>query len=207
MGDFICRWYDTTCFAVSYGGADPVPEPPPLPPTPSALFVGRLAEDTSIMLYLDALVALRQDYGRRLSLTVVGDGPLRVPAERYAEAQGLSVRFLGSVPQPGTLLGEAQLAFVSGYLAIWQAMAYRRLVFAVYDNELKRDYLLGFPEAKETMVIAGGPADLAAELNRHLADPAAGNSMRERAARLAAEHTWDRVADLYLDMYRAHGIT
>ena len=205
MGDFICRRYDTPCFAVSYGGVDPVPDPPPLPPNPSALFLGRLAEDTSIMLYLEALAALRRDFNRRLHLTVAGQGPLRPIAERFADAQGLSVRFLGPVSDPAPLFAESHFAFVSGYLAIWQALAYRRLVFAVYDNDLKRDYLLGFPEAEETLVIAGEPADLAAQLDRRLADPAAGDQMRRRGARLAAQNSWQRVADLYLNMYRAYG--
>ena len=30
--------------------------------------------------------------------------------------------------------------------------------------------------------------------------------MRERGAQVAAANSWDRVADLYLDMYRAHGL-
>lgn len=205
IGDYICRWYETSCYAISYGGVDPVPNPPPLPETPSALFIGRLAEDTSIMLYLEGLAALRQDYNRRLPLTVVGDGPLRPVAERYAQAQGLNARFLGAVEDATPLLAEAQVAFVSGYLAIWQALAHRRLVFAAYENELKRDYLVGFPEAQRVLLMAGSPEELAALLNDQLADPSAGEAIRERGAQLAAEHTWDRVADLYLAMYRAHG--
>ena len=205
VGEFICRWYGTACFAVSYGGADPVPRPPALPDTPSAVFVGRLAEDTSLMLYLDALVQLRADYGRRVPLTVVGEGPLQSIAERYAQAQGLSVRFVGAAADPAPFIEAAQFAFVSGYLAIWQALARKRLVFAVYENELKRDYLYGFPEAARVMVIADSPAELASALNDHCANPRLGDEARELGARLAAQNTWDRVADLYLAMYRAHG--
>ena len=206
MGDFICQHYETACYAVSYGGADPVAEAPPPFPDPSALFIGRLAEDTSIMVYAEALVTLQQDYGRRVRLTVVGDGPLRPIVERYAEAQGLEVKFLGTVADPMPLLAESRFAFVSGYLAIWQALAMKRLVFAIYDNDLKRDYLLGFPEAERVMVVSSDPAGLAAELDRHLSSPTLGDEMRERGAALAAEHTWGRVADLYLDMYRARGV-
>lgn len=205
MGEFICRWYATKCFAVSYGGVDPVPEPPALPSPPSAVFVGRLAEDALIMLYLEALAILRADYGRRLHLTVVGDGPLRPIAERYAEAQGLGLRFLGPVADPTPHFAEASFAFVSGYLSIWQALAMRRLVFAVHDNDLKCDYLQSFPHAGEVMILASTPCELAEALSLHLADPARGQPMRERGAQLAAENTWDSVADLYLAMYRAHG--
>ncbi len=206
MGDFICEWYQTKCYAVSYGAADPVEDAPPLPDQPAALFVGRIAEDTSLMLYLDALVALRDDFNRRIHLTVAGDGPLRPIAERYVDAQKLWVTFLGTVSDPAPLFRRASIAFVSGYLAIWEALANRRLVFSIYDNELKYDYLRGFPEAANVLEIAGNPDDLAARLNAHLGNPGLGESMRKRGAELAAENSWDRVADLYLAMYRAHGL-
>jgi len=208
MGDFMCHWYGTPCFAVSYGGVDVDPAgPPPLPERPSAVFVGRLAEDTSIMLYLYALALLKQDHGQRLPLTVVGDGPLRGPAQLYARAQHLDVTFRGVVADPTAEFARASIAFVSGYLAIWQALSLGRLVFAVYENELKRDYLSSFPRASETMVIAGEADELAAQLDRHLRRPAEADQTRTTGLQLAAEHPWDGVADLYLSMYRTHGLT
>ena len=206
MGDFICRWYQTPCFAVSFGGVDALAEAPSLPPQPSALFLGRLAGDTSIMTYLEALVILKTEHQRDLPLAVVGEGPLREAAARYAQAHGLRVDFHGVVPDPGPLFAEVQFVFVSGFLAIWQALALKRLVFAAYENELKRDYLLGFPEAQQVMVVTSDAAELAQQLARHVSDPSLGDHMRDRGARLASEHSWDRVARLYLAMYRAHGI-
>lgn len=206
VGEFICRWYHTRCFGVTYGGADPVPSPPPVPRLPSAIFVGRLAEDTSLLLYLDALSILRRVHGRTLPLVVVGDGPLRPIAQRLAEAQRLNVKFLGTLPDPTPLFAEASFAFVSGYLAIWEALARRRLVFSVYENELKRDYLTGFPESEQVLSIAPDADTLADQLLAHLEDHELGEDTRDRGAALAAEHTWDRVADLYLGMYRAHGL-
>jgi glycosyltransferase involved in cell wall biosynthesis len=205
MGEFICQYYQTACYAVSYGGVGPVPTPASPLQAASAVFIGRLAEDTSLMLYLEALVALRDEHNGRLHLTVVGDGPLRSIAEKYVEAQRLSVRFLGAVADPTPLLAESTFAFVSGYLAIWQALAHCRLVFAVYENELKRDYLRGFPEAEKVLVVEREPAGLAARLSEYLRNPGLADARLERGAQLAAENTWDRVADLYLDMYRAHG--
>lgn len=206
MGDFIPRWYGTPCFAVSCGGVDPPQSIPPLPQRPSALFLGRLAEDTSIMLYLDALSRLRSEHNRALPLTVIGDGPLREPARRYAQAQRLDVTFLGAVAEPSPHFAAADFAFVSGYLAIWQALALKRLVFAVCENELKRDYLFGFPEADRVLMVAGDPDDLADQLQAALADPSRAEDVRERGAALAAQHTWDAVADLYLSLYRTYGL-
>jgi glycosyltransferase involved in cell wall biosynthesis len=206
MGEFICRWYGTKCAAVSYGGVDPG-ERPPLPQRPGALFIGRLAEDTSIMFYLHALALLKSDRGRTLPLTVLGDGPMRQPAEMYAKAQRLDTRFLSAVPNPDEYLALADVAFVSGYLSIWQALAARRLVFAVYENELKRDYLTCFPEADKVMMISGEADELADQLLHYLDNRDMYDDKRDLGARLAAENTWDRVADLYRSMYSARGYT
>jgi glycosyltransferase involved in cell wall biosynthesis len=205
-GEFICRRYQTPCFGITYGGVDPQPAPP-LPVTPTALFLGRLAEDTSLLVYLDALAILRREHGRNLPLLVVGDGPLREVAQRFADAQHLTVRFLGTLADPAHLFAEVSFAFVSGYLAIWQALAARRLVFSVYENELKSEYLTCFPDAEQTLMVAPDAATLADQLAAHLDNPELGEGRRARGAALAAAHTWDRVADLYLAMYRAHGIT
>lgn len=206
MGDFICKHYGTRCFAVSYGGVDPAPDPPPPPEQPSALFVGRLAEDTSVMAYLKAVVRLREEHGRDLPIALAGEGPLRARAEGYAREHALQAVFHGPVADIGPLLEACRFAFVSGYLAIWEALARKRVVFALYDNPLKQDYLEGFPRAREVMAIASRPEELADSLAEHLADPSLGAGMMEKGAALAAEHTWERVAELYLEMYRAHGV-
>lgn len=205
-GEFICRWYGTTCFGVTYGGVDPVSPPPPLPGNQSAVFLGRLAEDTSLMMYLEALSILRRDYDTTIPLFVVGDGPIKVIAQRYAEAQKLEVHFFGTLPDPTPVFARADFAFVSGYLAIWQALALRRLVFAVYENDLKHDYLLSFPDAKEVFATAPDAESLADLLAAYLANPTLGEEQRARGAALAAEHSWDRVADLYEQLYRHHGL-
>ena len=206
VGDFICRWYGVPCYAVCYGGVDAPEAVPPPSPITNAVFIGRLAADTSLMVYLDALAILKDEHREQLPLRVIGDGELRGPAEKLAIGQRLNVRFLGEMADPTKELAQAHFAFVSGYLAIWQALAMRRLVFAVYENELKRDYLLGFPEAERVLSIAGDARGLAEQLAKHLADPSLGEEKRQRGAELAAKHTWERVADLYLAMYRAHGV-
>jgi glycosyltransferase involved in cell wall biosynthesis len=206
IGDFICRRYRVSCFAVSYGGVVPVAEVPPLPLQPSAVFVGRLAQDTSIMTYLEALWLLRRDYGQEVPLAVIGDGPLRSLAEKFVMDHRIRAEFHGIVPDPMPFLARAHFAFVSGYLAIWQALASQRLVFSVYDNPVKREYLFGFPEAEAVLNLAKDGPEVARQLARYLGDLARGDSRRQRGAQLAAENTWERVADLYLDMYGAHGL-
>ena len=204
MGEFICRWYGHPCDTVSYGGVDAPPERTPDPPPGApALYVGRLARDTGIVAYLEALRLLRQR-GRALPLAICGDGPLREAVLARAEAAGLDVAFHGWQPDVEPFLDACRLAFVSGYLSILDAMAHRRLACSLYDNPLKRDYLQLFPAARN-MVIADGPLALADAIASYLDDPDAAAAALDATEAYAHEQTWRKVADLYLQLYRTRG--
>jgi glycosyltransferase involved in cell wall biosynthesis len=205
MGEFICRWYGHACAAVSYGGVDAPPEviADPSPDAP-ALYVGRLAPDTGIMEYLEALQLLQQR-GHRIPLVICGDGVLREAVKRFASNAGIELRLQGWTPDVARFFPECRFAFVSGYLTILDAMAHRRLACSLYDNPLKHDYLDLFPAA-EHMVIADGPVNLAAAIERHIVDRNATTAMLDAAEAFAREQTWERVALLYLDLYRRRGL-
>jgi|LSQX01.2.fsa_nt_gb glycosyltransferase involved in cell wall biosynthesis len=206
-GGFIPRWYGTACDAVTYGGVDLPSAPPPEEPEARAVFVGRLEPDTGILDYLCLLALARQTHGLELPLDVCGDGSLRAEVRRVATAAGLSLRMHGGVEDPTRFLLGARFALVSGYLAMWEAMACGALVLALYDNPLKRDYLEAFPparaggEAGPLVEVCGSPAEGADRLAWLMAHP---EEMRARAAAaraLAAEQTWRRVAEQYLALW------
>ena len=203
-GGFIPRWYGTLCEAVTYGGVDPVPEPPAAREE-RAVFVGRLESDTGIREYLRLLANLKQEHGLDLPADILGGGSLREGLERQAVAEGLRARFHGPVPDPSAFLLGARFALVSGYLAMWEALACGALVVALYDNPLKRDYLQCFPPAGdpegpavEVCATAASGAERLAWLAGHPEE------MRRRAGRgraLAAGQTWGRVAEQYLALW------
>jgi glycosyltransferase involved in cell wall biosynthesis len=210
VGAFIEKYYGTPCDAVCYGAADPPPEQAPPPGSGSAVFMGRLAPDTGAMEFLEALRLLAQrrkpaQPGLELELTVYGSGPLEAEMRAFAETNGLRVSFPGTADEPAPALAKGEFVFATGYLTIIQAMSLPRLVFALYDNPLKRDYLLQFP-ASSHMVICSSPSQLAEELAFHIQNPSARQQMLDSAAEFARARTWDRVAQLYLDLYASHGV-
>jgi len=205
MGEFICRWYDHPCDAISYGGVDAPPRRVPDPdPDAPALYVGRLAPDTGIMGYLEALRRLRER-GHDISLVVCGEGPLHERVLEFALEHDIDLVLRGWVTDPAMELLECRFAFVSGYLSILEAMAYRRLACSLYDNPLKRDYLRLFPAA-QNMIIADGPESLASALLRHMESPDTAATMVAAAETHARNQTWRSVAELYLDLYRKRGL-
>lgn len=198
IGHYLVKWFGLRPAAVSYGAVT-VQEPPPLPDTPRAIFVGRLAADTDLATCLQALHILRQKTGRSLPLTVCGDGPSRLALERLAAGKGVDTTFVGFVADPTPYLAHATHVFAPGYLAMLEAMSAARPVLSVYHNPVKKDYFRLMPGAEHVLTLAETPEELAGALGS-MPD---GDERIERARRFAAGWTWERLADTYLALWEA----
>jgi len=206
VGHYLEKWYGTRAGAVTYGAAEPPGGPAPPVEDRAIAFVGRLEPDTGVLAYVEALRIVRETTGESWRLTLCGAGALRERIERLGREQALDLQCLGAVPDPLPWVRKSRFVFASGYLALLEAMACRRPALALYENPLKRDYLEMMPGAREMMVLAGSARELAASFVRLLDDPAREAALTERAARFAAQQTWERLARTYLDLYAAHGV-
>lgn len=65
---------------------------------PDVLFVGRLVRKKGCHHAISAVSGAQAALGRRLRLTVVGDGPMRDELVELARSHGVDARFLGSLP-------------------------------------------------------------------------------------------------------------
>ena len=206
MGEFICRWYGHGCTLTSYGAVDPPPTVTPPPPDGPALLLGRLEPDTGALAAIEALALLREHHGPALPLAVCGDGSLRPQAERLAAQRGLAAEFLGMVPDVSPHLARARLVLCTGYLGILEALAHGRLVFASYDNPLKRDYLRLHPCAGRGLLVAGSALEMSGQMAEHLRRPEQERLALSLGEQYARAQTWPALAGLYLDLYRAKGV-
>lgn len=203
IGDFIPKWYGTKADIVSYGGADEIEDPGSS--EQGAVFIGRLEEDTGILTYIEALRVLKAEWDVDLTLDVFGDGGLRGTIEDRSERYGLRVTVHGMVNEPW-LRARGEFAFVSGYLSILEAMARKKLVFAVYENELKRDYLTMIPGAEGMMEISSSPESLAKVIGKRMDDRGGRREMVNRAYDFSKRSTWKKVAEQYLRLWGvSHG--
>lgn len=190
IGGFMREWYGATCEHVSYGAASLTEQGMARPQPHSAVFLGRLAADTGITIYLSAL----QLMDKPIKLSVFGEGPELASARAMVKQHQLPVVFFEWTDQVALQLGQHRLAFVSRYLAIVEAMQLQRLVVAVYDSQIKEAYLRCHPMANN-MVIAGSAEELVEKLaNLNKAEEKA---MVRRAHAWARHQTWSAVADLY----------
>ncbi len=196
IGDFIKKWYKAKPSYVSYGAVEiknTQAKTNNKIKKDSAVFIGRLDEQTGIVTYVKAAEMLRKQFPA-FDLLVVGDGKYRKEIEKQ-------VRVLGFQQNPEKYFQHYHFAFVSRYLSILEAFAARRLVFAVYDNPLKKDYLTMTPFSK-WIVTAEDEKELSEKVVYFLQHPNEEKERVEAAYRWAQDQSWDKMVDLYQQLWQ-----
>ncbi len=75
------------------------------------------------------------------------------------------------------------------------------MVFATYDNDLKRDYLRLMPGAEDMMNISSSPEGLAESIADHYVDRSKSVRKLERGYAFSKDNTWKNVTDTYLRLW------
>lgn len=163
-------------------------------------FIGRLAADTGIMIYLETLKILK-DSGRNYSLVVCGDGPQRQEAEDYVIKYKLNVVFEGFVKDVNKYIYKSNYLFVSRYLGILEGLADKKLIFAVFDNQIKEDYLKKSP-FKDWIIIENNPKKLANKIEYFIKNSKERNLKIKNGYNWAKEQTWEKLTDIYLKLWK-----
>jgi len=200
IGEFIKKWYGTKPNYVTYGAVNeikneklPVPSGGKIYNENSAIFMGRLDRQTGILVYVEAVKIIKRKIPG-FEFLIIGDGDLK-------EKIGGKVRILKPLINAAKYFKNYNFAFVSGYLSIMEAMAMKRLVFAVYENPLKEDYLRMTPFAKH-IIIFSFSSDLISKISFYLDNPREKEKLIEKAYRWVEKYTWNEMADIYLKLWK-----
>lgn len=200
IGDFIPKWYGTKADIISYGGVNLTFTKDNIN-YKGAVFIGRLEKDTGIITYVDAIKILKNKHHINLEVNICGDGSLRKKIEEAIKVNEMNIRLFGFVENPIDYLTKCRFAFVSGYLAILEAMISKKLVFSVYNNELKKDYLTSIPDFRNRIIITSSPEDLADKIAYMYKNPDKEKEIIDNAYDFAKNQTWEEVTDIYLKLW------
>ncbi|HWY78784.1 MAG TPA: glycosyltransferase family 4 protein [Candidatus Sulfotelmatobacter sp.] len=195
IGDFIAKWYGTKPTLVSYGAADIIVSAANIKKKESAVFMGRLDEQTGVLVYAKAIEFLKKKYPKFI-FDIIGDGKDRGLLEN-------KFNVLGFLDKPERYFPRYHFAFVSRYLSILEAFAARRLVFAVYDNPIKEDYLKLAPFV-QFIIIEKEPSVLAEKIAYFLKHPKEEQKLVEQGYQWVQDQTWENVVALYLKLWDKH---
>lgn len=199
IGDFIQKWYGTKPNFVSYGGVNIMEmknEKWEMKNKNSAVFVGRLDEQTGFLTYLEAVKKIREKIPD-FKFTVFGDGKFKNKISKDTD-------FRGFVRNPEKELSKSNFVFASRYLSILEAMAAKRLVFAVYDNSLKEDYLKMSPFAK-LINIASSENGLAEKVLYFLKNPEEEEMIVSKAFEWVKNQSWKNLANACIKLWQGNG--
>ncbi|MDP2637841.1 MAG: glycosyltransferase family 4 protein [Candidatus Levybacteria bacterium] len=195
IGDFIKKWYGTKPTYVSYGGvktSNMKMQNPVRISEMSAVFIGRLDEQTGIKTYVEAVKLIRNKIPD-FKFEVVGDGRLSQEINKY-------FRVLGFKDNPEKFLLKHNFAFVSRYLSILEAMAAKKLVFAVFDNPIKEDYLKLSPFAKH-IIISRSAKEISEKVLFYLKNFSDKDRKVKEAFKFAKNQSWGNVVDIYQKLW------
>lgn len=192
VGKYLEKWYNTKADYITYGGIE-INNYESIDKDNSKkfkiLYLGKF-EQTWIRIYLKALDILERKL-ENLEVRFIGEGSLK----RKAGAMG---EVLGLLDNPMYYIGRSDIVFTSGYLSTLESLANHRTVFAIKDNDLKRDIFEMSPFAK-WIIIESDPEKLA----QKVIDYKNGKLKIdiEGAYNWAKKQTWEKVADLYLKLW------
>ena len=202
IGEFLTKWYHTTATAISYGAVAVLEKNVEKSPSKIPfhfLYIGRLEEEAGILSYIQALGILKQK-GIVPKLTVLGDGSQRKQAEMLAKKLKINVVFTGFIKNVNEYLPYCDFVFVSRYLGILEAFAQKKLVFATYNNAIKKDYLTMTPFAK-WMYIAENETELAMQISDELNHNHSKQIYVNEAFSWVKNQTWNKLSHEYLKLW------
>ncbi len=198
VGKYIEKWYGIKADYIIYGGIKNESKNRngkirTINKNVKILFLGRLQEDTGILNILKACDLLKNKYPS-MEIQFLGDGSLRGEAEKYG-------RVLGFQKDIMPYLAKSRFIFTSGYLSMLEAMYAGRLVFAAYDNPLKRDTLRMSPFSRYAVVM-NNPQELVQKIDCFLKNTRKEKEVIIGAYKWAQRQTWDKVTNIYLRLWK-----
>lgn len=194
VGRYLEKWYGIKANYVIYGGIDRKIKNANQN-SKTILFLGRLQKDTGLLTCLKVFQLIKEKYPN-MKILFLGDGALRKEAEKYG-------RVLGFQKNITPYLLKSRFVLTSGYLSMLEAMVARKLVFAIYDSQLKYDTLKMspfFPHA----VVTNNSQELVREIGYFLKNPKKEQDIVAGAHKWACQQTWDKVVNVYLRLWEVN---
>lgn len=193
VGEFIEKWYGTTCEEWIYGAVDFESLPKKTKPKTDIIFYGRLEEDTGIRTYIKAFEIISKT--NDLKMLVVGSGSLKRELLDYSEKMKLHIVFKDFSDDVLQDVAQSKIAFVSGYLSIIEAAAIGLQVISVYDTPIKKDYLEMHPMSAHFKVCSSPEQIYKAYLDAK--DTEISSYFRD----WAKNQSWSRICSIYSKYY------
>jgi len=192
VGDYLKKWYGTEPTFITYGAANLLDVKNLKINLRLISYIGRLDKDVGIVTYLSAIKYLISEK-IIFNLDFYGEGS-------FVSKVKLLGNLRGSIVDVWDKAKSSNIIMCSSYLSLIESLQIKKFVIAVYENKLKRDYLLMSPFAS-LVFTTNNPEDISKKIIKCIDKSKQERKMVERGYRWAREQTWEKVADLYLKLW------
>lgn len=204
VGAFLNQFYPITATKVTYGGVARLVDslqnstknpPQKLTSDSRVIFLGRLAVDTGLPLFLTALKNQHVSE-KKHAIEFWGDGLLKAQCREFGVTKGW-------VEDPLLWLDQQpNIAWVvaSGYLSALEALAAGQRVIVIADQPLKQAYYASAPFRKH-LQIAHTTEELEKILSTNPTTTVTAQQLTAQAKEISENYGWDKVAKLYQELY------
>jgi glycosyltransferase involved in cell wall biosynthesis len=187
IGEYIEKYYKIKANSIVYGAVDVSKSSNNKYPK-SILYVGRLEEDNALEVILDAFEKL-DGY----TIEFCGDGSLADRCKRAGKIHGFV--------DPGKYIKRAKYVFVGGYLSILEAFSNECVVFAAYENDLKKDFFKMTP-FHQWIQVSDNPNRLVQRLQELEKKTRLCSKIASRSYEWVKGESWEKLLDTYLDLWQ-----
>jgi glycosyltransferase involved in cell wall biosynthesis len=196
IGHYIEKWYGTKPDVILYGGVyknkfqnTKANKSPKI----KLAYIGRTEHDMGISIYASAIQKLIKK-NIQIELHVFGEGKLIKKIQQLGTIHGFSDNVHAKIK-------DADFILASSYLSILEAFAAKKLVFAVFENSLKRDYFILSP-FRDFVILSRGSEELAKKIENYKDKKKEKDKVVEKAYKWAQNQTWEKIADEYLNLWK-----
>ena len=169
-------------------------------PYSDIILLSRISEDVPIKEYLASFKLLKEKYNRKVKIFFLGNGELLTYAQKFASDNNLDISFLGFVDNPIAYIKQSKIIIANGYLAILESAAYKKPIFAIYQNELMKDRLALFKYSHDFISISANAENFASKINKYFTNPELQFNF-ERPWEWARDQSWANLANQYLRLW------
>ncbi len=197
IGDYIKKWYYAKPNYVVYGGVEKIKnQNSKIYETINKLkiiLMGRLDSDIGAKTYLESLEILKKDKVK-FDLQVFGEGNWAKELKEYGKVNNFT-------ENPNSVIEPADIVFASSYLIMLQALAAKKIIIAVYENNLKEDYLRMSPFV-DYIYICKSSDEVSTVISSVVKDPWKSAVMIDNGYKWAREQTWEKVTSIYFKLWK-----
>lgn len=202
IGQFIEKWYNTKADFISHGAIEVGGNSNLTTQQSDIVVISRFSNDIPLKEYLEAFRILKDNYHQNLKIIFLGTGELEPLIRDFIFKNDINANLLGFVNNPLDYIRSTSVVVTNGYLAILEAAASQKPVFAIHQNEIVKDRLTSFAYSNYFISANNSSEDFAQSMYTYIKTPSKMAFNLSIPFQWAIQQTWENLATKYLQLWK-----